>query len=346
MSAPFLRACRTRSRVPDDVDAVDRRPGAAGRWPRPRSRRASDATGVPRRRSARCAARVATFHVSRLRRGARPATRETSRAVAADPPGGRGAPVLPPGAGSRHRRSAAGARAPERSRRRAWPARRLRAGARRRAAIGPAAGIARARRMPRPPRCARSRPSERTRRPSPARRRGGSVERARGVASAGSISGAATVQMAGARAPSQRMATVPVGAAYLNAFGFMPSARPASRSATRSPPRWRRSRSAICSARRRPLAVVGEPPQREEREVALGDDVGLVPRPPELDERGMLPGRGLDLLDPRVQREERGSRHAVLQAGPRRPPQRLRAFGHSLVERDRPVVGTPGSAVV
>jgi uncharacterized repeat protein (TIGR02543 family) len=38
-------------------------------------------------------------------------------------------------------------------------------------------------------------------------------------ASAGSMSGAATDQTAGARAPSQRIATVPVGAAYLNAAG-------------------------------------------------------------------------------------------------------------------------------
>ena len=47
----------------------------------------------------------------------------------------------------------------------------------------------------------------------------------------------------------------------------------------------------------------------------------------------MLPGRRLDPAYPRVQREQRGSRHAVLQAGPRRPPQRLRAHRHSLVQR-------------
>src|SRR5215211_5471506 len=37
-----------------------------------------------------------------------------------------------------------------------------------------------------------------------------------------------------------------------------------------------------------------------------------------------------------MQREQRGSRHAVLQAGPRRPPQRLRADRHSLLEPTDP----------
>ena len=50
----------------------------------------------------------------------------------------------------------------------------------------------------------------------------------------------------------------------------------------------------------------------------------------------MLPGRRLDPLDPRVQREQRGSRHAVLQAGPGRAPQRLRARRQALVERADP----------
>ena len=32
------------------------------------------------------------------------------------------------------------------------------------------------------------------------------------------------------------------------------------------------------------LGVVGQPPQREQREVVLGDDIGAVPGPPELGE--------------------------------------------------------------
>ena len=49
------------------------------------------------------------------------------------------------------------------------------------------------------------------------------------------------------------------------------------------------------------LGVVGKPPEREQREVPLRDDIGAVPRAPELGERGVLPRRRLDTLDPRVQ---------------------------------------------
>ena len=80
------------------------------------------------------------------------------------------------------------------------------------------------------------------------------------------------------------------------------------------------------------LGALREPAQREQREVALRDDIGLVTRSPELGERGMLPRRRLDPVDPRVQRQQRGPRHAVLQAGPRRTPQRLRALHHPLLE--------------
>jgi hypothetical protein len=66
--------------------------------------------------------------------------------------------------------------------------------------------------------------------------------------------GGATVQTIGARAPSQRIATVPVVAAYLSPLPT-PSARPISRSVARASARWAWIRSAIRSARRRPLAV-------------------------------------------------------------------------------------------
>ena len=81
------------------------------------------------------------------------------------------------------------------------------------------------------------------------------------------------------------------------------------------------------------FGAVGMSPEREQREVALRDDIGAVTRPPQLGERGVLPRRRLNPFDPRVQREHCSSRHAVLQAGPRCPPERLRALGHAFVER-------------
>ena len=101
-------------------------------------------------------------------------------------------------------------------------------------------------------------------------------------ASAGAMSAAATVQTVGARAPSQRIATVPVVAAYLIPLPT-PSAPATSLSVIVRPPRCAFTRSAIASARRRPFAVSGNLPEREQREVALGDDVRVVPRPPQLD---------------------------------------------------------------
>ena len=60
------------------------------------------------------------------------------------------------------------------------------------------------------------------------------------------------------------------------------------------------------------LDVVGMPPQREQYEVTLGDDVCAVARSPELGKRRILPRRRPNPVDPRVQREQRGSWHAVL----------------------------------
>ncbi len=239
-------------------------------------------------------------------------------------------------AGSRHRRSAAGARARRPSRRRASPARRLRAATRRRVASGPAAAILRARRMQWPPSAARSRPSARTRRPWSARRCGGSVERARGARRPGrsrqrppSRRSALARRPSGSRpCPSSRRTSARSGRCRARARPRGPSCarRRAGRAAARP----------MRSARSAALGVVGKPPEREQREVALGDDIGVVARPPELGERRILPRRRLDPVDPRVQRQQRGSRHAVLQAGPRRPPQRLRALRHPLVEPTDP----------
>ena len=99
------------------------------------------------------------------------------------------------------------------------------------------------------------------------------------------------------------------------------------------PPRCACRRAARSSATRRAPAFVRQPPEREDREIARRDDVRVVPRSPELDERRILPGGRLGPLDARVDREERGSGHAVLQAGPRRTPERAPSAREPLVER-------------
>ena len=138
------------------------------------------------------------------------------------------------GAGSTRRRSAAGARARRPSRRHASPARPPRAATRRRAASEPAAASPRATRRRRPPSASRSPPSGRTPRRSRARRRGGSAGRARGARRPARCSGSATAQTSGARAPPQRIASVPVVVAYLSALPMRSAAR-ASRSVIRLP---------------------------------------------------------------------------------------------------------------
>ena len=140
----------------------------------------AEAKGATTHRRERRAAHVATFRGSRRRRGARPATRGTSRDAPAVPRAEAAARAPPRGAGSRRRRSAAGARARRRARRPGSPPRRRRAAIRRPAAIAPAAAILRARRTCRPPNAGRLRPSGRNGRPSQARRCAGSGERARG----------------------------------------------------------------------------------------------------------------------------------------------------------------------
>ena len=79
--------------------------------------------------------------------------------------------------------------------------------------------------------------------------------------------------------------------------------------------------------------IVRQPPEREDREVACRDDVRAETRPPELDERWVLPGGRFGPLDARVDREERGSGHAVLQAGPSRTPERAPSGREPLIER-------------
>src|SRR4029079_14993589 len=62
------------------------------------------------------------------------------------------------------------------------------------------------------------------------------------------------------------------------------------------------------------LAFFWKPPDREEREVAPRAELRAPAPAPELRERGMLPRRGLRAGHSRVNREQRGAGHAVLQA--------------------------------
>jgi hypothetical protein len=78
--------------------------------------------------------------------------------------------------------------------------------------------------------------------------------------------------------------------------------------------------------------LIRESPEREDRDVACRDHVRVMTRPPELDERRVLPGRRLGPLDARMDREERSARHAVLQACPRRKPERAPSAREPLVE--------------
>lgn len=70
-----------------------------------------------------------------------------------------------------------------------------------------------------------------------------------------------------------------------------------------------------------------------ERHGRRRDDVRVVPRSPELDERWVLPDGRFGPLDARVDRQKRRSGHAVLQAGPRRAPERAASAWEPLVER-------------
>jgi hypothetical protein len=80
------------------------------------------------------------------------------------------------------------------------------------------------------------------------------------------------------------------------------------------------------------LGVVGQRTEGENSEVARGDDDDAEPRPPELDERRVRPRGRSGPLDGRVDRTQRGSRHAVLKSCPGRSPKRVRSGWKPLVE--------------
>ena len=80
------------------------------------------------------------------------------------------------------------------------------------------------------------------------------------------------------------------------------------------------------------LAALGQPAEGEDGEVVCGDDVHVVPGSPHLHERGVVQGARLDICDTRVDGQERGARHAVLKAGPRRLPKRTSPRRESLIQ--------------
>jgi hypothetical protein len=63
-------------------------------------------------------------------------------------------------------------------------------------------------------------------------------------------------------------------------------------------------------------AGVGEAAEREDREVTGRNDVCAEPRSPDLHEGWVLPAGGAGRLDASMDREQRGSGHAVLEAHP------------------------------
>jgi hypothetical protein len=67
--------------------------------------------------------------------------------------------------------------------------------------------------------------------------------------------------------------------------------------------------------------------------VARGHDVRAEPRSPDLDKRPVLPAGRVSAYHPRVDRQERRPRHAVLQTRPRRTAERARAGRQPLIER-------------
>jgi len=78
--------------------------------------------------------------------------------------------------------------------------------------------------------------------------------------------------------------------------------------------------------------IAWEPPKPEDREILGGDDVGAEPGPPQLHERRILPRVRTGRLDAGMDREDRRPRHAVLQARPRRAPERPGARRQPLVK--------------
>ena len=330
---PHMPGASSRISGPSGRRAARRRRVAAGTPPPPRPQRVPPARAGARAGSSGSPAIVATSRRPPPRRALRPARRARSRARCDARRRGPGARdrlrwrrkyASPLGRSRAGGRGAAGARNAGSSRVRIHAS-----------PIGVRTGVSdpAARRTPRRPLPARSRPTWRTPRASRDRRRAGTGARARDERRSGSTSGAR-------HGPDRRLSrAVPADQDRARRRGvaqrFGLHAEPASGLAVAHPPAVEEGVQAggdvLCAL---PAAgVVRQPPEREDRAVARRHDVRAEPRPPDLDERRILPGRRLGPLDPRVDREERGARHAVLQARPRRTPERARAGWEPLVER-------------
>ena len=171
-----------------------------------------------------------------------------------------------------------------------------------------------------------------------ARQLAGRLLRARSPAAARSRRSAAVRPPSGSRA----CRSTPRSEGCSRAF----RARARRRRTSFDPRRGRRAaRSARSSARRRIIPLSGSRPSVNTAQVARGDDVHVVPRTPDLHERRVLPGGRSGAFHARVDREERGARHAVLQPGPRGLPQRPAARRESLVQRSDAPSDTRGSAL-
>ena len=80
------------------------------------------------------------------------------------------------------------------------------------------------------------------------------------------------------------------------------------------------------------LRVIGQRPEGEDGHVPGGDHKDAVPRPPQLNQRGVLPGAGIGSRHARMDGQQRGAGHAVLQPGPGGPPQGIRPAGTADVQ--------------
>ncbi len=189
-----------------------------------------------------------------------------------------------------------------------------------------------ARRTPRPLAAGESPPTERTPRPWWDRRRAGIGARARGERCAGRPWVAPPSRWsAGARLPTKKdragRRRIPQP---IRDFAERPA-----RLAVRHPRATEEATQASGQVLRDTPGAdfVRQPPEREDREVPCRDDVRAVTRPPHLDERRVLPCRRLGPRDAGMDGEERSAGHAVLQARPRRAPERAPSARKPLVER-------------
>ena len=180
-----------------------------------------------------------------------------------------------------------------------------------------------------------SRPSGQTPREWRGRRREGSAPRARAEPRPGRRRAAGRSRSsAGARPPTGSgpcRSSRRIGASWGAGGSCVPPRR--------SPSWRRRDGRAIGRPCPAPSAAPSDRPaavRARTSQIARRDHVDLVPRAPELDERRLVPDHRVGALDPRVDRQHRGPRHAVLQARPGRLAERMLPGGEPLVDRADP----------